>query len=179
MHQQRTRWSRRRCLGHLATGVVALRPVHLACGIQPSPAQEADDELVARLRRMRLSHPRLHFDHAGRNDLRDRARTTHQRYSELLLDWVGKHRKWTPPFPRVKEEFSLVGKGDEVLLEQCGAFLTNAALAYVLSEQQTHFELARRWALEMCRLERGKYGLGSYAAGLARAKPIPLLPFGG
>ena len=171
MYQQRTQWSRRRYLRDLGAGVVALPTAlsDLASGIQPSPTQEADGELLARLRKLQLSHPRLHFDRAGRKVLRDRARTTHRRYAKLLFEWVSKHGEWTPPFPSAKRAFSLTGKGDEVLLEQCGTFLTNAALAFVLSEQQRHLKVARRWTLEMCRLERGKYGLGSYAAGLARA----------
>ena len=69
----------------------------------------------------------------------------------------------------VGEKVQLSGKGDEVILEQCGAFITNTALAFVLSQSEEHLELVRKWALDMCRLDAGKYGLGAYAAGLARA----------
>jgi hypothetical protein len=98
--------------------------------------------------------------------LRERAAGTHRRYAGLLLDWLERHRGWSPPTDLPDSAL------DEVALEECGAFVTNAALAFVLSRRVDDRELARGWALAMCELpraERRNYGLGIYAAGLARA----------
>lgn len=124
------------------------------------------DRLAARLKQLRLSHPRLHFDVQGGKRLRERAAGTHRRYADLLLQWVAGNRTWSPPAGLPDSKLN------EVVLEQAGAFVTNAALAFVLSEKAEHLELARRWTLAMCEVPRGElrnYGLGIYAAGLARA----------
>jgi hypothetical protein len=123
-------------------------------------------DVVPRLRSLTPAHPRLHFDAAGREELRERARGTHRRYADLLLEWVRAHSNWSPPAHLPDEAL------DEVILEECAAFVTNAALAAVVSGEVAHRDLARKWALAMCDLPRGdlaNYGLGLYAAGLARA----------
>src|SRR5690242_7540630 len=105
--------------------------------------------LVDHLRAPRPGHPRLHFDAAGREALRERARGTHRRYAEILFEWVERRREWSPPVERADEAW------DEVALEECGAFLTNAALAATVGGDPGHLDLARRWALSMCEFPRG------------------------
>lgn len=115
---------------------------------------------------MHPHHPRLHFDAAGLAALRERARGAHRRYAERLYEWVERHRDWYPAVQRAEREW------DEVALEECGAFVTNAALAAAVSGEAAHLDLARRWALAMGGFPAGElrnYGLGGYAAGLARA----------
>jgi Domain of unknown function (DUF4962) len=122
--------------------------------------------LTERLRQTRAPHPRLHFDVAGREELRGRAEGMHRRYAQLLFEWVERYREWTPPLETPESALN------EVVLEECGAFVTNAALAFVLSGSDEHLALARRWALAMAEVPRGElrnYGLGLYLAGLARA----------
>jgi hypothetical protein len=122
--------------------------------------------LAKRLSAVEPVHPRLHFNSEGSVRLRRQASGTHRRYAQLLFNWVERHREWSPP--KTLPE----GSGNEVILEESGAFVTNFALAYVISGDNEHIELARRGALAMCELPRGElpnYGLGIYAAGLARA----------
>ncbi len=66
----------------------------------------------------------------------------------------------------------LGGRTGEVELEESGTFVTNAALAYLLSEEPRNRALAKQWALQMCEMPSGEaanYGFGPYIAGLARA----------
>lgn len=133
---------------------------------RPGGLAEPIEKLARRLAQLPPAHPRLHFDARGRDRLRTRAAGTHRRYGQLLLRWIGRNRKWSPPAELPDSAL------DEVVLEQSGAFVTNAALAFVLSREPDHLELARRWTLGMCEVPRGplrNYGLGIYAAGLARA----------
>lgn len=120
-------------------------------------------ELTARLQSVRTVHPRLHFGPDGQTQLRKRAAGTHSRYARPLSEWVQRHREWGPPVGLPPNQIN------EVVLEESAAFLSNAALAAVIGGDA---EAARRWALAMCELpqdESANYGLGIYAAGLARA----------
>lgn len=116
------------------------------------------------LKDKKASHPSLHFDAKGLKTLRKQAKGTHKRYAVRLFEWVDKNRSWSPP--------PVTGaQGDEVALEESGAFLTNAAFAYCLSGKDQHFQLARKWALKMCDFPDKaieNYGIGIYAVGLAR-----------
>lgn len=130
---------------------------------QHTPGQDAA-ALADRLARVPAAHPRLHFDAQGLRALSQRAGRTHRRHLQLLLDWVDRNRRWQLP--------ELPDRSQEVVLEQSAAFLTNAALAYVLARRPEDLHLARRWMLAMCRRPKTQvrnYGLGIYAAGLARA----------
>lgn len=127
--------------------------------------QSQGRDLWGRLESVPASHPRLHLDSGGVAALRRKAAGTHRRYAQLLLGWIERHRHWEPPsgFPE---------RSAEVALEEAAAFLTNAALAVLLEPEPQRLELARRWALAMARVPEGElrnYGLGIYAAGLARA----------
>jgi hypothetical protein len=163
-------WTRRRFLKSAAVAG-CVRPVGAASALQAAEQASAktDDDaakIVDGLRPVEVSHPRLHFSAEGRKSLRARAQHSHRRYAALLLAWVEQNRQWMPPSKPSPEPLN------EVVLEQCAAFLTNAALAFTLSEREEHLELARCWATAMCKapLENSKnYGLGLYAAGLARA----------
>jgi len=120
--------------------------------------------LVTRLANIRSKHPSLHFDAKGLEQLRHRARQTHRHYAEMLYEWVDRNRSWSPsdmPYP----------SGREVALEQSGAFVTNVALAYILSQRQEYLQLCRKWIVQMLDYPRNEvrnYGFGIYAAGLAR-----------
>jgi len=127
-------------------------------------SQEPSDALIAHLTKIPHRHPSLHFNAEGLEQLRRRAKGTHRKYAELLFDWVARNRTWSPldfPYPT----------GREVALEQSAAFVTNAALAFCLSQQDEYLQLARRWTSEMLKYPQDgarNYGFGIYAAGLAR-----------
>ena len=161
-------WPRRRFLQGVAVGGLAGHTALSSLGqaLGPDQVEKETERLAGQLQSLRLSHPRLHFDAEGRSGLRARAGGTHRRYAEMLFEWVERNREWSPPTGLPDSALN------EVVLEQSGAFVTNAALAHVLSREARHLELAQRWALAMCEVPRGElrnYGLGIYAAGLARA----------
>jgi|GEM_PF-2344639 len=157
-------WTRRRFLqGTAAAGAGSLGVTSV---FETPISNDAAARLVARLQEVGASHPRLHFDAASRELLRGKARTSHERYARLLFEWVEHNRDWKPPAQAASRPLG------EVELEQSAAFVTNAALAAVLSGKPGHVELARTWALGMCASSSGaedNYALGLYAAGLARA----------
>jgi hypothetical protein len=97
--------------------------------------------------------------------LRKNKEERHLRYVNFLYSWVEENKSWTPPFITGKD-------GDEVQLEECAAFLTNASLAYCLSGKKEYLDLARQWALKMCEIPKGavtNYAMGIYMAGLGRS----------
>jgi len=160
------RKTRRRFLEDVALGggLAALASCQLAA--RCAQGAEEQEQVLARLRAISRTHPRLHFDANGLADLRERAEKTHRRYADLLMEWVEKNRGWSPLVDVPDNKLT------EVLLEESGAFVTNAALACALSGKAEHRELARRWTLAMCQVPRAplkNYGLGIYAAGLARS----------
>src|SRR4051812_15084464 len=107
----------------------------------------------------RSAHPRLHFNAPGREALRGSARTSHLRYADLLASWVRENESWSPPAHLADNALN------EVMLEECAAFVTNAALQAVVTGEARDLDLARRWALAMAELPRGElqnYGLGIY-----------------
>ena len=104
--------------------------------------------IAALLAAVPTAHPRLHLDAAGLAGLRERAATSHRRYADLLFAWVERNAGWQPPVERDDREL------DEVAFEECAAFVTNAALAAVVGGREEHRELARRWALAMCRMPK-------------------------
>jgi len=111
-------------------------------------------------------HPSLHFDADGLQRLRRRAKGKHRRYAEALYKWVDRYHTWMPP--AIPEP---AAAGAEVPLEHTSAFVTNAALAFVLSQRDDYLQLTRKWASVMCENPGEKcpgYGSGIYAAGLAR-----------
>ena len=114
---------------------------------------------------LKPSHPSLHFDALGLERLRKNTAESHLRYVNFLYQWVDENKGWTPPYITGKD-------GDEVHLEECAAFLTNAALAYCLSRKREYFDLTLRWVLKMCEIPKEavtNYAMGIYAAGLGRA----------
>ena len=114
------------------------------------------------------AHPRLHLTRADLPGLRTRVTSTHARYAAQLVQWVDAHADWQP---RLDYPF-VGGRTAEVELEESGNFVTNAALAYLVSGEARHLALAKRWALQMCKMPQGaadNYGFGPYIAGLARA----------
>jgi hypothetical protein len=129
-----------------------------------STSEKPPDVLVRGLSNIHSRHPSLHFNAEQLEQLRQRAIGTHRRYAEMLFDWVDRNRKWSPsdmPYP----------SGREVALEQSGAFVSNVALAFILSERNEYLQLCRRWIgqmLEYPKDEVRNYGFGIYAAGLAR-----------
>jgi hypothetical protein len=130
--------------------------------------KDGDMDSAIRLRQLGSLHPRLHFTTAGLPAMRERAGKSHARYARLLLDWVAAHADWEP---RTAYPFTMA-RTTEVELEESGIYVTNAALAYVISHDRDHLDLARRWALMMCEVPQGSpdnYGFGLYVAGLARA----------
>ncbi len=164
--------SRRRPFGNLtrrnllrSIGVAPLaRPRHLLSASPPRQPRPSP-ETLERLRKIGPRHPSLHFGHDQIETFRERASGTHQRYSQILTKWVEEHRSWSPP--RLNG-----GTGAEVALEETGAFLTNAALAWVISEDEEVLAVALDWArtvsaqgIEGIR----SYGRGALAAGLARS----------
>lgn len=132
-------------------------------------AQETIDSVAGQLSHLKAQHPSLHFDAQKLKQLRQQANGTHQRYAQRLYQWVDENKSWSPP----KVTGAPGGaQGDEMPLEESAAFVTNAALAFCLSQQDEHLEIARKWALQMCQYPAGvikNYGIGVYAAGLARA----------
>lgn len=123
------------------------------------------DLLGNKLSAVRSSHPSLHFNAARLKELRKLTHGTHERYANLLYQWIENKKAWSPPF--------ITGvDGEEVQLEECAAFLTNASLAYCLSRKKEYLTLSRRWAMAMCNIPEEavrNYGMGIYVAGLARA----------
>ena len=114
------------------------------------------------------SRPRLHFRADDVPRLHEQARGSHARYAQFLYKWVDAHAAWEPPTVDAFEN----ARTKEVILEEAGTFLTNAALAYVLSREERHLNLAKAWALKMCEVPKespNNYGFGPYVAGLARA----------
>jgi hypothetical protein len=128
-------------------------------------AQQALDSLQIKLSEIKSKHPSLHFDAKKLKELQKLASGTHERYAKRLFQWVDENKSWTPPV--------ITGvDGDEVQLEESAAFLTNVALAYCLSRKAEYLTLSRKWALAMCKYPKDairNYGIGIYAAGLARA----------
>ena len=133
--------------------------------LSAEPFKNLSDVLVTRLAGIHSKHPSLHFDAEGLQELRYRATRTHRCYADMLFEWVDRNRKWSPsdmPYP----------SGREVALEQSAAFVTNAALAFILTQRDEYLELSRKWISEMLEYpinEVRNYGFGIYAAGLARA----------
>jgi len=110
--------------------------------------------------------PRLHFRLKELAEIRREIHTTRKRYFKNLLAWLQSRKTWSPPSDTPQ------GTLNEVQLETAGAFVTNAALAAVLTEDPQIVALAKSWALRMARgaaLRPRNYGYGAYAAGLARA----------
>jgi len=109
-------------------------------------------------------HPSLHFNSEALEQLRRKAEGTHSSYAKMLFEWVDQNKTWSPldmPYP----------SAGEVALEQSAAFVTNVALAFVLSQQDEYLQLCRRWVAEMLEYPKNgvrNYGFGIYAAGLAR-----------
>jgi len=126
--------------------------------------QESLNSLQEKLAQIKPKHPSLHFNADGLRELRKKAVGTHQRYAEQLYKWVELNKSWSPPL--------ITGfDGDEVQLEESAAFITNMALAYCLSRKKEYLDLTREWAQEMCKYPKDairNYGIGIYAAGLAR-----------
>jgi hypothetical protein len=125
-----------------------------------------DRRLVDLLRGLRPRHPRLHLSAADAVRFRQGGTGERARYARMLLEWVDRNRDWSPlarPFDK---------KFGNTVLEEEGAFITNAALAYVVSGRPEHLQLARRRALAMCDWPKDGsdyYSLGVFAAALARA----------
>src|SRR3954447_16813396 len=110
-------------------------------------------------------HPRIHFTASDLPILRRKADSSHARYARLLFEWVDSHADWQP---RVDYPFQNA-RTTEVELEESGIFVTNAALAYVLSQQTRYLDLAKQLALRMCEVPQEQpdnYGFGPYVAGL-------------
>ena len=152
-------------IGGFSSIITPLRYGRLLAADASLISQKPSDALVTRLSNIRSKHPSLHFNAEGLQRLRRQASRTHRRYAEMLFEWVDRNRKWSPsdmPYP----------SGREVALEQSGAFVTNAALAFILSRQDEYLQLCRKWISEMLEYpinEVRNYGFGIYAAGLARA----------
>jgi len=147
-------------------GLSALRLKRLSASERFPKSQDPSEDLVAKLVKIPSRHPSLHFDVGGLEQLRSRVKGTHRRYAEMLYEWVDRNRTWSPP-----GIYELYSAGAEVPLEQSGAFVTNTALAFVLSRRDEYLQLSRRWAMAMCEYptkEVRNYGAGIYAAGLAR-----------
>jgi len=128
--------------------------------------QQTEEMLAARLARISSRHPSLHFNDREKEKLLRRVRRTHSRYAGILCEWVDRYQQWSPS--NLLDKL----KGNEVALEQCGAFITNAALAFVVSRRGKYLQLVQKWASEMCDYPQNEvrnYGFGIYAAGLARA----------
>lgn len=130
-----------------------------------SSYQEKSEELLERLSNIPSRHPSLHFNSDGLKQLRINSKGTHRKYAEMLFDWIKRNKSFSPM------EMINQYKGNEVSLEQSGAFVTNTSLAFVVSENKEYLDMSRKWALEMCEYPLEKvlnYGIGIYAAGLAR-----------
>lgn len=121
--------------------------------------------IAERLKHINTGHPSLHFNAAKLEQLRNQALVTHKVYAKRLYQWMEHNQSWMPP--------GVTGdQGDEVNLEESGAFLTNASMAFCLSGRGEYLEVAKTWALKMCDFPDeiiSNYGVGIYAAGLARA----------
>ncbi len=129
--------------------------------LNPQGKKSGSDSLTS----IKLKHPFLHFDATGLNRMRKNKEDRHLRYVNFLYQWVEENKDWMPPYITGKD-------GEEVQLEECAAFVTNAALAYCLSKKKEYFDLALKWALKMCELPKGavtNYAVGIYFAGLGRA----------
>lgn len=158
----------------LAVGSLTRRSLFRTLGVLPlmrTPIPVDDNQSHALeetrqyLRRLKPDHPSLHFTGLKIPSLRQNARRSHLRYAELLYEWLDAHSGWRPPRMGSEPETALA-------LEECGVFLTNAALAWVISERKRYLNLALDWMLAVC--EQGieqirKYNRGVLAAGLARS----------
>jgi hypothetical protein len=154
------RLTRRSFLTGLAAG--GLAEAHTTAAQPPA----SDRALAERLERLRPGRPRLHFHASDAARFRRGLEGRHGRYARLLFAWVERNRDWTPLRDSPDRKFR------NTILEEEGAFITNAALAAVLSGRREHLDLARRRALAMCEWPRDGfdyYSLGVYAASLARA----------
>jgi len=152
--------------GGLSGVISALGGGEPLSGQQRPKTQQTEEMLAERLARIGSRHPSLHFNDESKEKLIHQAATTRSRYAGLLYAWVDRYSQWSPA--------DLLDKlqGNEVALEQCGAFVTNAALAFVVGRKENYLQLARKWVLEMCNYPHDNvrnYGFGIYAAGLARA----------
>ena len=157
--------NRRRFLrgfGGIAAGLSAVRtdlrrPLLLDSRFD-SGHPKPSENLINRLNSIQPNHPSLHFNYEDIKELRRRIVGTHNRYGKLLYQWADRNRT-----------FVLSDTRDP---EQIGTFVTNFALAYVLSRDDEYLRISRRLIMDMCEYYKDKrltYGYGSYAAGMARA----------
>lgn len=125
---------------------------------------QSEKSLIIKLSGIKQKHPSLHFDDERLKDLQRLATSTHKLYADKLYQWVDENKDWIPP--------TITGEnGDEVLLEECAAYVTNSSIAFCLSRNPEYFNLTVKWALEMCKYPKDairNYSIGIYAAGLAR-----------
>jgi hypothetical protein len=119
-----------------------------------------------KLMNIRPVHPSLHFNAVQLKELRKKASGSHRKYAQMLYHWIDGKKTWSPPYIKGVD-------GDEVPLEECAAFLTNAVLAFCISGKREYLNLSRNWILSMCKNfppeAIANYGMGIYVAGLARA----------
>ncbi|WP_226781315.1 heparinase II/III family protein [Oceaniglobus trochenteri] len=111
----------------------------------------------------------MHVDETRLAALRDGRDPVLAGYRDALVDWVDRHRDWTPP-----RDLTSGSRTMEVLLEESAAYLTNAALAALITQEPRHLDLARTWARALARLPgqgvwANNYAFGVHAAGLGRA----------
>jgi len=135
-------------------------------GIFPGNISKRDLEVIrSQIRSKKAGHPSIHFNETRLKEIRHNARGTHRIYVDRLYRWMEKNVSWEPP--------EITGEqGNEVELEESGAFLTNVSLAFSISGKREYLEIARKWALKMCDYPNKairNYGIGIYVAGLARS----------
>lgn len=117
-----------------------------------------------------LPHPRLHFWAGDLPKLREKAQTTHALFWERLVRCVDRYAAWGPVSNKPDSYF--FAGGSELYLEEAGAVVTAAALAFVVGQEQRHLEQVRRIVAGMSQVpqkELTNYGFGAYAMGLSRA----------
>ena len=99
---------------------------------------DEEEDLVERLRQIQVQHPRLHLGGRSVVDLRDRGPGPAAKHLEQLVHWVDRNRDWTP----------FAGNHDRcfanTVLEEEGAYITNVALAALLTDREEIASLARR-----------------------------------
>jgi len=142
-------------LGLLAVPGVAL----------PALRQGGVQDFEVRLAGVPASHPSLHLTDDSLSRLRGNAAGSHRRFAERLQQWMEENREWIPGPPPS-------GDGAEVFCEETAAFVTNGALACLLSRDSRDLAAARNWILALSESplpNDRNYGRGILAAGVARA----------
>ena len=148
--------------GALALSTTLAEPKH---ELSKFDTEAVERQLAKRLGLISIKHPQLHFDKPAAASFLGELSGKRLAYAKQLFGWVDRNRKWSPTANIRDKKFS------NTVLEEEGAFVTNVALAYVLSGRPDHLKLVRSRTLALCQSPPDRmnlYSLGMYVASLAR-----------